>query len=53
MSKTTVRKLEPEPLRPVGTTTDKVAPNPDAERTVAEVLAAELRRLRSTNRGAV
>jgi hypothetical protein len=47
---TTIKKLEPEPLRRVGTTTDETPPSKDAQRTVGEVLAAELRRIRSTAR---
>jgi hypothetical protein len=50
MNPTIVKKLEPEPLRHVGTTTDEKPPSGDAQRTVGEVLAAELRRIRSTPR---
>jgi hypothetical protein len=50
MEKTTIKKLEPEPLRPgQGTATD-APPSEDARRTVGEVLAAELRRLRRVAR---
>jgi hypothetical protein len=51
-NRTTVKKLEPEPLRRVGTTTDDNPPSKGAQRTVGEVLAAELRRLRSASRRA-
>jgi hypothetical protein len=50
MNQTTVKKLEPEPLRHIGTTTDENPPSEDVQRTVSEVVAAELRRIRSSDR---